>query len=378
MMKLSPRVSPDVYKALTVDLAYSALPTTIMGATLIVVAIVAGGYDGDPILILTACCGGAAAIGKLALMGWQRRLARVDGIDLAEARRFQVRHSVATLVMAATVAGTASRMFLHPRVEWHVLAAALLFAYGSGVVGRLSILPALALPALVTAAVPVIAACATWGDTAHRLTALMFAIFLFGSFETVRYIHRRAVRHIATELDMATLARNDPMTGLANRLGFREAFRTKALHPTGPLALHCLDLDGFKGVNDRLGHAAGDALLVEVARRLVTAASGSTVARLGGDEFAILQHGIGHVDDAKAVADAVIAGLREPFEIAGTTVRIGASLGFTVAAPATADFDAMLRTADAASYRIKRAGGGAAMSRPDDGFPDDGVTDKAA
>lgn len=366
MVLLSSRVSLDVYKVLTNDLAFSAVPTSIMGMTLIAVGLAAGGWRGDPILLFATCTGAGATGAKLAIMAQQRRSIRRNSINFAAARRFQLCHTIASLVMASSVALTTSWIFVHQRTEWHILAAALLFAYASGVVGRLSVLPALASPALLVATVPVIAACATWTDTAHRLTALMFAMFLFGSFETVMHVHRRVARHIATELDMASIARNDPLTGLANRLGLREDFRANVGGHAHLLAVHCLDLDGFKSVNDRLGHAAGDELLVQVAARLTALATDGIVARLGGDEFVVLQYRIEDVSCSQRLADDVVSSLRRPFDVGGLLVTIGASLGYAVHKSETADLDNMLRAADAASYRAKRTGGGVAQSRSDD------------
>ncbi len=356
------RVSSDIYKVLVGDLAFSTVPTTIMGATLVLVCLVAGGMNGNRFLLVTACGSAAGMTGKLVLMAWQRRLMRDDTITFALARRFAVQHRIATFLTAACVAGTSAWIFLHLSTEWHMLAATLLFAYGSGVVGRLSILPTLAIPALILASVPGIVACAMYDDTAHRLSSGIFVVFVMGSFETVRHLHRRAVRHITTELDMATLARKDALTGLFNRLGFREALRSRSSRSSGLLVIHCLDLDGFKAVNDRLGHAAGDDLLVQVACRIQTLADGIVVGRLGGDEFAVLQTGLRRTEDASGLADRIVEALSHPFVLDRETVSIGCSLGFTVDRAENADVDAMLRDADAASYAVKRAGGGGVMA----------------
>lgn len=203
-------------------------------------------------------------------------------LDIEDARLCLVLHFVATLFMAGSVSGTATLLFCYVGVEWHVLATGLLFSYCSGVVGRLSIFPILAISALVVAALPVIITSAIWSDAPHRFTSIIFGIFLLGSFETVRHVYRRSVQHIATKLDMATLARNDPLTKLLNRLGFRQAFRSLASTNDRHAAMCCIDLDGFKSVNDSYGHAAGDQVLVEAARRVLAEAPRAAVARLGG------------------------------------------------------------------------------------------------
>ena len=155
------------------------------------------------------------------------------------------------------------------------------------------------------------------------------------------------------------LAFRDELTGLANRALLRDrlshalAARTRS---DKVVALLYLDLDGFKQVNDTLGHAEGDRLLVEAATRLADAARpGDTVARLGGDEFAVLLELT--VDDGHAwhVAQRLLDRLREPYVLSGTEVRVTASVGITVAGPES-DADALLQESDLAMYAAKTAG----------------------
>ena len=148
----------------------------------------------------------------------------------------------------------------------------------------------------------------------------------------------------------------DPLTGLANRALFRDRLEHELAlrrREPRPLAVMLLDLDDFKQVNDTLGHAAGDALLVAVAGRLRDSVRGEdTVARLGGDEFAILLEGRG---DPDALAARVVASMQAPVELAGATVRVTASVG--VAAGDGGDtMEDLLHRADLAMYRAKAGG----------------------
>jgi diguanylate cyclase (GGDEF)-like protein len=170
-------------------------------------------------------------------------------------------------------------------------------------------------------------------------------------------------------------AYHDPLTGLANRVRFRECL-ANALRGERreTVAVLMLDLDGFKYVNDSLGHAAGDRLLVSVAGRLLNATRGSdTVARLGGDEFAILLENVHDEKDATIVADRVLAALREPFTVGTSHAVIGTSVGIArlkhshaagrrvddSAPEAIGDqIDVLLRDADLAMYRAKSRGRG--------------------
>ncbi|RBY76622.1 GGDEF domain-containing protein [Blastococcus sp. TF02-09] len=151
-------------------------------------------------------------------------------------------------------------------------------------------------------------------------------------------------------------AHHDSLTGLPNRVLFMERLLA-ALPTAGPGAhlgvLFC-DLDGFKRVNDTLGHAAGDELLRQVAARLGAAVRpGDTVGRLSGDEFAIVLPGLEQPVDAERLAARVVDCFREPFRLEGREVAVGTSVGVAVHAPGNGAED-LLRQADAAMYRDKR------------------------
>jgi diguanylate cyclase (GGDEF)-like protein len=150
---------------------------------------------------------------------------------------------------------------------------------------------------------------------------------------------------------------NDSLTGLPNRallLDRLEVALARAEREDQPVSVLFLDLDGFKVVNDSLGHVAGDRLLIDVARRLSGCLRrGDTAARIGGDEFAILLADIGNPDRAPRVAERVIAALGEPFTVLGREVFVSASIGI---AHGQNDAQNLLRNADVAMYRAKRSG----------------------
>lgn len=148
----------------------------------------------------------------------------------------------------------------------------------------------------------------------------------------------------------------DALTGLANRACFADRLE-RALH--GGTALLLLDLDGFKTINDTLGHAAGDELLVTTAQRLRTCVGPEDlVARLGGDEFVVLIENADGPDRPVAVAERVLAALADPCPVAGTAVQVRASVGIAIATAATATADRLLADADRAMYAAKAQGKG--------------------
>jgi diguanylate cyclase (GGDEF)-like protein len=176
---------------------------------------------------------------------------------------------------------------------------------------------------------------------------------------------RRALRHAIerkrVERELRQLAKFDPLTGLPNRLLFRDRL-SQAVRRIDrcdhAVALIFIDLDGFKAVNDRYGHAIGDRLLRAVAGRLRRVVRRSdTVARLGGDEFTIILEGLRHPDDAARVAEQALLSLRQSFELDGIVVQLGASLGVAIASHPSEIPDALTHRADAAMYRAKARGG---------------------
>jgi diguanylate cyclase (GGDEF)-like protein len=161
--------------------------------------------------------------------------------------------------------------------------------------------------------------------------------------------------------DLAHQAFHDALTGLGNRAQFLTALRSRATDgiPRGLTAVLFIDLDGFKGVNDAMGHAAGDQLLEVVAQRLMASIRPhDSLARFGGDEFTLLLEQISAPAEAEAVARRVTARVQEPIVIDGVTVSVSASIGVAFGDAGT-DGEAMLREADAAMYRGKAIGRGA-------------------
>jgi diguanylate cyclase (GGDEF)-like protein len=158
------------------------------------------------------------------------------------------------------------------------------------------------------------------------------------------------------------LAHHDTLTGLANRVALMQ--RISAIVGQEPAsndltALVMIDLDGFKGVNDTLGHDAGDALLIEVAGRLRTLVRGSDlVARLGGDEFVFLLPGLRQREDILPLAERVLRCLAEPARILGQHIRVGASLGIAFYPQDGLDADTWFKHADMALYCAKNSGRG--------------------
>ncbi len=167
-----------------------------------------------------------------------------------------------------------------------------------------------------------------------------------------------ALRSSAMHQDLHDRARTDGLTGLLNRSAFDDELgRHLAAHDAGDTTLLYLDLDGFKSVNDRLGHAAGDDLLREVGSRVTSQLSGRDVAaRLGGDEFAVLLPGA-DVAAATELGQRLVHLLAQPVTLAGAPVRVGVSIGVAPVTPGVSA-EHLTRRADVAMYAAKALGRG--------------------
>jgi diguanylate cyclase (GGDEF)-like protein/PAS domain S-box-containing protein len=183
---------------------------------------------------------------------------------------------------------------------------------------------------------------------------------------TVRDVTERK----AFEEQLRHRAFHDPLTQLANRALLSDRLQhalTREGRFEDQVAVLFVDLDDFKLVNDGLGHASGDELLVMIARRMRSCLrSADTAARLGGDEFGVLLEGVSDVDQAVVVAQRILDAVSEPFSIGGLPVPLRASIGIAIGTAQTVSADELLRNADIAMYAAKRAGkGGHVVFRAD-------------
>ena len=190
------------------------------------------------------------------------------------------------------------------------------------------------------------------------------------SISAIKDRHGRVRNYVGLSSDITALRESqdkleqmayyDALTGLPNRrllsdrlkLAIAQASRSERL-----LAICYLDLDGFKPINDQWGHAAGDVLLIDAARRLIgSIRAGDTVSRLGGDEFVVLLGNLSHVDECEVALERIRQALNRPFPLKEGEARISASMGVTLYPIDGSDSDMLLRHADQAMYQAKQAG----------------------
>ena len=217
-------------------------------------------------------------------------------------------------------------------------------------------------PLAIAAALPGIATQDAFATTASNyrigavITSILIAMATLGA----------AIRHARYQSGMWRMARFDSLTGLPNRVRVQEVLYKIFAQPPEKrrFALHIVDLDGFKFVNDTYGHLVGDALLKKIADRLTAAVgpSGRIVGRLGGDEFAIVQPVDDFATEAKALAERVIERLSNPCRIEGIDVAVGASVGYADLRVNGSTASELMQAADLALYEAKSSGRGAARA----------------
>ncbi len=184
------------------------------------------------------------------------------------------------------------------------------------------------------------------------------------AFMYVLSLRTKAVRLAAVRASqerdiMRSLAHTDPLTGLANRRSLSEALEAALTLSSADnqLAVYVIDVDGFKPVNDRFGHDAGDELLVGIARRLKQhVRSSDIVARLGGDEFVVLAGGLRQAQQAHELGNNLIEVFNEPFQLKEGVAHIGLTIGYALSPGDAKEASAVLHLADAAMYQGKQDG----------------------
>jgi diguanylate cyclase (GGDEF)-like protein len=207
---------------------------------------------------------------------------------------------------------------------------------------------------------PYVAGCVLLGNHWLLITLAETPPFLLGTYEVIRTFQRLAIETLNVATESRHRATHDPLTGLLNRRGFQEAITYHRGMDTPCLCILALDLDGFKAVNDLLGHHIGDALLEAVAGRLsARVRPGDAVIRLGGDEFVVLLANVTFAEATK-FAERLLEDIGHvPYRIEGASlVRAGVSIGIASAPEDGNDIELLHRRADLALYEAKTAGRG--------------------
>ncbi len=343
-------------------------PIVGMGIVTTAIAAVTASEWHDAFIGAIAAAAALVTLFRLLTINAYRRACPVT--DPAALARWERRYAYGSYAFALLLGVLNMRALSFHNPILHMITVSLVFSFGAGIVSRISIRPLICVPSQLLATVPTIGALAVHALTPHdsplhaqffAIEAFLVAMITVMSLQTVGHLYRTTVKHHTAEHDMAQIAKHDALTGLANRLLLRERFQESILATTrngASVALHFIDLDGFKAVNDGRGHLAGDMVLQQVSQRLQGAVrADDTVARLGGDEFVVVQVDVRHNSEAELLARRIIKQLTAPYPLEdGAPARISASIGIALAPEFGTELEALLSHADAALYRSKSAG----------------------
>jgi diguanylate cyclase (GGDEF)-like protein len=279
---------------------------------------------------------------------------------------FVLLHSDGTVLVRYPDALDRDDQKMPPQSPWYKLVASGGGNYRSpgyfdGDARYVSVRPLHDYPLVVDVAVTETAALANWYRRATLIgIGTLFALVCWTFL--LRLLGKQFERLFESEAKLTHLAHYDKLTGLANRVSLQndlnEAIRTNAGAAAGATSVAIFDLDGFKDINDTLGHSIGDRLLREVARRLMEfATDNQQFYRLGGDEFVLVRPNCGDPREIARVVDTALKRLAEKFEISEHQLFIGASAGIAITPADGADLEELMSNADLALYDAKSAGG---------------------
>lgn len=350
---LTDRVYVDQVRSLYLSLT----PAVVMWAAFVINFWLAYRIAPDIGLLALGIAGILASSARIGITALHRDRALTSALNHASARRLELLFSLPYLAFSLLLGVFGLYIFMWSTPQIHMLTICVVVGYCAGVATNCGLRPHLAVPSMLLAVAPPILVSMLSHGPAHLGMSVIASAFVFGAYRSILVRFEASNAEIGQRLASISLARLDVLTTLPNRLALQEYFNEHAtlISPNRAIAVHYLDLDGFKPVNDRYGHAVGDALLLAVADRLRGAVrGGDIVARMGGDEFAVIQFGLHHPDEAKLLARRITAAIEQPFQIEQACLAISTSIGTVVNHDRNQGLDALLKSADAKLYEAKQ------------------------
>jgi diguanylate cyclase (GGDEF)-like protein len=348
----------DVQVEMTRLVFAGLLPTVLFGSVSIVgaSALVAHFYA-DPVIWWMVVGASIVCACRIAtVVRFNRRAAKE--LTLKQANRWELGYGLATCLYTGSLAAMTAYVFLYHEFIGQIWCLLGVFALCSAISARLALRPWIAMTAGILMLAVLILCVLQSKQTMMRLLAAPLLLYIYLYCDSIRTKFHVVVDQIRAKRKLAELAGQDALTGLANRRHF-ETRLNEMCGQSMPFAIHYIDLDKFKAVNDTCGHPVGDALLREVGHRLrLLARQGDLPARLGGDEFAVLQAPTATESSARALAERINRHMALPFEIEAHKLVIGASVGVRLTTAAEHNPAALLSHADDALYQVKKNGGG--------------------
>jgi diguanylate cyclase (GGDEF)-like protein len=360
---------PDAVFAELVTIIFTSLPpVALIGVVLTVVGVLVAVSNNDAVIWALIALGAAVTAGRVLLILAYRRGASLEGVqDPAQWERL---YAIGAYAFALVLGAFNWRAIATGDPIVAMLVTSVIFGYGAGIVARLGVRPTICVISLALAVVPTAIGYLNYAASAgnNYVTAMyigqavLLVVFAVAGTEAMGHTYRTTLQQLLTRQDLMILAGEDGLTNLPNRTLLRARLNegiVQMRRDASMLAFHCLDLDHFKSVNDKLGHPAGDAVLKIVAERLSGILRvGDTVARIGGDEFVVLQVGILSEDEARLLAHRIVRTLSASYMIDDHEVCIGTTIGIALAPRDGVTYDRLATCADSALYQAKRNGRG--------------------
>jgi diguanylate cyclase (GGDEF)-like protein len=355
------RKTESAYADIQVELTrmvFNGLAATVVtgGVAIVAATAIMAAHYSDPVLW-------GLSVSIFSLVFWRLVLIRSFKVkpdaelSASKAYRWELFFGFSTVLYAFVIASVPVHVFCSHETNAEGWCAMGIFAVVSGIGGRGAMRPWIAQVAGLILLLALSYVLLRSDAMLVRCSTSSVLGYLFFHCQSVRSKFVMAVEQIRTKRQLAALAEQDALTGLANRRHFESRLKF-ACQNSLDFGILYIDLDKFKTVNDSFGHGTGDALLQAVAARLRAAVRETDlVARIGGDEFAVLQFAPVSEDFARALAARINRDMAEPFEIETRQLRIGASIGIRLVTDAVRDAVLLLNSADSALYAVKRSGG---------------------
>jgi diguanylate cyclase (GGDEF)-like protein len=336
------------------------VPSVIMSVSYAAAGMIALARLWDPMLFMLLLVGMTASGARLVVAWRLGPKAANERLSLGEARRLERRFAIPYLSFAVVLGLFGLRAFTLPAVDLHMLTICLLIGYCAGVAVGMGLRLWIAVPAMLISTVPALMVAITSDNPVYWVMSGIVAFLIIGGTHSLFGRRERSIKDIGLRLAFANLARKDALTALPNRVAMHEWYDARLAEDAANsmVAVHYIDLNGFKPVNDSYGHPVGDALLIMVGKRIAnTIRESDLVARLGGDEFAVLQYGIKAPEEAEGLAQRLVDAIGRPFRIGERTINISTGLGYVIADGQDEDLEHLLGLADQALYASKRGEG---------------------
>lgn len=342
---------PDgTYVELVSSLCGTRMPAVVMTILFLTVGILSVRTASDAALAALVATGGVVSVARLSILVRGRRICDRGEMSLINARRFERAFAISYCGFAAVFGAFAARAYMLPPAEWQMPISILVVGYAAGAASTVAMRPCIVGWSLALSVIPPACILMLRGDANALLSSVCLLALLAGGLRSARQRYRSQRAKTTTRQALARQAQTDHLTGLGNRLALVSSFDANSQDArSGLMALHYVDLDKFKPVNDQFGHHVGDRLLCLVGERLqALCGSRDVVVRLGGDEFVLAQLGTTGEQDVEQLSARIEHSLNVPYILEGRSIEVGASIGSSRQASTVQTLDALLIAADKA------------------------------